>query len=479
MELKDPEARMPGERLSGVRRTDGSDVRTFAGFFVAAGLINATIAALLLCRLPDGRAPSPWGLLLRAALYVAVGAGAGVAGAYVYWRRSSNPYRLTSLMSFRDFSLVCAAGWVWVPAAVLLSAQDSKATALIGLLGGALLGAGLQRVVGSPEAPEQQSVSAGEGELFAATLERAPGESHGYAIAIALYAAAYAQREGAHLSAGLMGAIAAFLFAWYRAQPAVNSELPVKRNSENRLARTAALAVLVTAWALMLGVAHRNAAGDGTFAAGSGDGAKEGRSRGERSFAGGGFESVILWPLPPKKQIIPPLPAPANYLGLQKSRPMVIRFDGVYWYFQPPDTRPGRMAHQARGTPLSVNIQSMNSFPLMMEAHQRLIAPVRLSRCGELAIEIENRDNGHASLSIGVLLGDSQQPHAATLYLGERPIQAGFVRNSPALETVRFAIPAHAPLRKFDEITVTLLPDQEHLLAGPKISIQQFELFPR
>ena len=479
MELKGPKARMPGERLSGLSRTDESDVRTFAGFFVAAGLMNATIAALLLCRLPDGRVPSPWALLVRSALYVAVGAAAGVAGAYVYWRLSSNPYRLTRRISFRDFSLVCAAGWVWVPAAVLLSAQDSKATALIGILGGALLGAGLQRAAGSPEPPEQRPVPAGEGELFAATLQRAPGESRGYAIAIALYSAAYAQREGEHLTAGLMGAIAAFLFAWYRAQPADRSELQVKRNAEKRLARTGALAVLVTAWALLLGVAHRNAAGDGAFAAGSGDAAKEARSHSERSFVGGGFESVILWPLPPKKQIIPPLPAPANYLGLQKSRPMVIRFDGVYWYFQPPDTRPGRMAHQARGTPLSVNIQSMNSFPLMMEAHQRLIAPVRLSRCRELAVEIENRDNRHASLSIGVLLGDSQQPHAATLYLGERPIQAGFVRNSPALETVRFVIPGHSPIRKFDEITVTLLPDQEHLLAGPKISIQRFELFPR
>jgi hypothetical protein len=36
-----------------------------------------------------------------------------------------------------------------------------------------------------------------------------------------------------------------------------------------------------------------------------------------------------------------------------------------------------------------------------------------------------------------------------------------------------------ASLRKFDEITVMLLPDFEHSTIGPKIAIEQFELFPR
>jgi len=196
----------------------------------------------------------------------------------------------------------------------------------------------------------------------------------------------------------------------------------------------------------------------------------------------GGYESVILWPFPQKKQLIPPIPKPSNYLGLEKAHPMVIRFDGAYWYFQPPETQPGRTAHQAHGTPLGVNINSNNSFPLMMEAHQRLVGPVRLARCGEVDVEIENRDAMSGDVSLGVMLGDSESPNKATLYLGEKQLegrQVALLRPPPLFETLRFAVPPRAALRRFDEITVSLLTDPEHAMVAPKIAIQQFELLPR
>jgi hypothetical protein len=163
---------------------------------------------------------------------------------------------------------------------------------------------------------------------------------------------------------------------------------------------------------------------------------------------------------------------------------MVIRFDGAYWYFQPPDTRPGRTAHQAHGTPLAVNIQSNNSFPLMMEAHQRLIGPVRLSHCSEIDVEIQNRDNLPGELSLAVLLADSGLPSAPSLYLGEREIETSLpaffsFKAAPVSETLRFAIPATGTIRRFDDITVILLSDEGHMMTGPKIAIDQFRLLPR
>src|SRR5215469_2103679 len=121
MEPKETETRMPGGGLSESSPIDGAELRTFIGFFVSAGLVNATIAALLVCRLPESHWFSISAVVLRATVYVVVGAAAGVAGAWFYWRRFSRSYRLRSHLSFGVFSLICAAGWVWVPAAVLLS----------------------------------------------------------------------------------------------------------------------------------------------------------------------------------------------------------------------------------------------------------------------------------------------------------------------------------------------------------------------
>ena len=468
---------------NGFGRVDAAAMRGFVSFFVSAGLVNATIAALLLCRLPDTQGPSLRGLLMRAAIYVILGAASGVAGAYFYWRTSSNPYRRTAPISFGAFSLICAGGWVWVPAAVLLSAQDSKATAVIGFLCGVVLGTGLRKGIATPAEENEISKEPKERELFAPTLDGHPWEAHGYVIAGLIYAAGYAQHEGSHLVAGALCAMAGFLFAWKRSTPArEGTEDRNRRKAALRLAATGLAAILITAWALLLGVRHRNEAGDGAFAADGGDRSGHGSKRGTSALGTGGYESVVLWPFPRKKQLIPPIPEPANYLGLDRSHPMIIRFDGAYWYFQPPETQPGRTAHQARGTPLGLDIQASNSFPLMMEAHQRLVGPVRLARCGEIDVEIESRDEGPGAVSLGILLGNSESPGKATLYLGQKPLEdrsPALLRRSPAFERLRFPVPPRTAIRKFDEITVILSPDPEHALVAPKIAIQQFELTPR
>lgn len=461
--------------------SDRTGLRAFIGYFVAAGLLNATIAALLLCRLPESRVPSLWLLLLRATVYVLGAAAAGIAGAYFYWRRYSNRSH-PAPVPFAGFCLICASGWVWVPAAVLLSAQESKATAIIGIICGAILGVGLRReippdeVAGYPLAPTEQR------QLFGATFEPVPRDVYGYVIAGCAYAAGYAQYEHAHLLAGLLSATSAFTFTWKWRQPAYGPARGMRRDATKRLAWSGALAILFTAWALLLGTAHRNAIGDAALAAG--DERAQRRPSAEPTTGPGGFESLILWPFPPKKQLIPPVPAPRNYLGMEKSRPLTIRFDGAYWYFQPPDTQPGRTAHKAHGTPLTANIQSVNTFPLIMEAHQQLIGPVRLSRCGEIEVEIQNRDHLNGALSMALQVSDSQYPNRPSLYLGKKEIEtsvSGLFSHEtvPAFETIRFTIPEAAPIRKFDQITVMLLPEIERSTVGPRIAIEQFELFPR
>lgn len=130
-------------------------VTRFIGLLVAAGFINGAIAAYLLCPLPPSHHPSLTALLVRATLYVAGAALAGMAGAWFYWTRPSNPFRANPPISFRLFALTNAAAWVWLPAFVLLSSQDSPASACIAVLAAVLLATGMRKAILSTSLPLQ------------------------------------------------------------------------------------------------------------------------------------------------------------------------------------------------------------------------------------------------------------------------------------------------------------------------------------
>jgi hypothetical protein len=53
------------------------------------------------------------------------------------------------------------------------------------------------------------------------------------------------------------------------------------------------------------------------------------------------------------------------------------------------------------------------------------------------------------------------------------------VKSSPVQEVLRFSVPNHPRIDRFDEITVIFFPDTERAKAAAKIAIQQFELLPR
>jgi hypothetical protein len=196
-----------------------------------------------------------------------------------------------------------------------------------------------------------------------------------------------------------------------------------------------------------------------------------------------GYESIVLWPLPEKKQIIPPLPARPNLLAPGSFKPLIIRFDGPYFYFQA-GQRPDSTSHQAQGTPLAAHIEATNSIPLSIEARQTLSTAIPIARCRAMEVNIENRDNQPGAVAMAVLLRDSTKPRQPAVYLGQQPIESTqpmhfTFKTAPVFETLRFEVPVHPSLRRFDEITVMLLPDVNHALVGPKIAIREFQLIPR
>lgn len=468
---------------------DPSTAKRGLTLMVGAGLMNAMIAGFLFCRLPESYTPTISSLLFRSAIYVTLGAVAGIGGTWVYWSSPSGPFKFGSPVPFPLFALVCAAGWIWVPAMVILYDQVSRAAAIVAMLGAFVLGAGLRRATFFALA-HGESTSNNEPEryeIFAEALYRPQAEPFGYLIAIGIFAGAYAFIENSIVPAAWLLAFTSFLFAWKKTHIR-DQRLLEERESQRatlRLLCASLPAVLVTTWALLDGIAYRNHAAElaAALAAGNSNTLDNTKSSNSR-FGIDGYESIILSPLPRKKQIVSPIPSRSSPFRPGSSHPLVIRFDGAYWYFQPPDKQPGPNAHEAHGSPAAMAIRSENSIPLAVEAHQRLGAAIKLSECREIQIEIEDNDRDPGEVTMVVLLSDSGSPKKPAVSLGGQLV----VSNDPGhpnlrflrpYKALRFQIPNHASIRKFDEITVELIPDFEHALAAPKLAIEQFQLFPR
>lgn len=468
------------------RSFDPFTLKRFFGFVVSAGLINAMLVSFLLCRLPDPHSTSGIAVLLRALLFVGAGALAGVGGAWLYWNNPASPFRSAPPLPFPLFALACASGWVWVPAMSIYSEQLSAATTLAACCGALALASGLRIATAAVFAPVTSHVDPGERlPLFAETLYRAPGEPYGAVIALCLYDAGAALALRALLTAATLLSSAAFLFAWKRAQPLPKPARRLYRGAALRLACVTLPAVLFTAWALLDGYSlHHRGQDAGALLPGTvhGDQKSSGHAAGP-SYDWGGYHSIILWPVPPKKEIVAPVPLQAALLAPGVTHAVSIPFDGAYWYLQPPNTEPGPHAHKAFGSPLALDIRSNNSLPLIMQAHQHLAAPVPLDRCRTIQVDFSSRDTQPGPLGMAVLLSDSFEPERGSVYLGQQPVtparETSAPGNPPAHQSLQFAIPVHASIRRFNEIKVLLLPDWSRAHDGPRLALEQFQLYPR
>jgi hypothetical protein len=469
-----------------------SPMRFFA-FSVAAGLLICLLAAFTFLRLPAAHAPTLTALSIRALAFVVIGALAGTAGSWYYWKNSASPFSANPPVPFTRIAFACAAGWVWVPAIVLFSREDSPFSVFAAIVAATLLAFALRKAIPSSAVPQARAAETERPQIFAATLRKPPRQYYGYILATCIYIAAYELIHSWILDASVMLAACAYIFIWKLtfAPADIPSNTVVKRRQSTRDLRPLAFAILpafhVTLFALLHGIGHRNRIEVDALVNGkpnAGDSTDTAYAAVQPSANGNsGYQSIILWPAPEKKQILSPPPQPNALLAPGTTKPLIIRFDGPYFYFQAPNKRPSLAALQVHGTPLLHDFQSNNFMPLVMEAHQTLGTPIPIARCREIQVGILNSDNHPGPINIAALLSQTNSP-SNQLYLGQQPVVSSqsshfSFKSAPANETLRFPIPASATLRSFDHITVMFLPDFANYDTGAKVAIQQFQLIPR
>jgi hypothetical protein len=201
--------------------------------------------------------------------------------------------------------------------------------------------------------------------------------------------------------------------------------------------------------------------------------------------APGSHYSGVILTLPPKphpriERLTPP--HPANY-STALLRPVIIPFDGAYWYFKRPDTRPRPDAHVQRGDPIKASVRSTDNRELAMEAHQTLSTPIAGDCCHAIRINLLNGDDRPGLIRIELLLKNSFSKPASSVSLGTLAVPSSQLEQiplgrPPVAESMRFPMPAIAHGKRFDEITVVIKPSSGRALGGSKIAIQNFVLVP-
>lgn len=197
---------------------------------------------------------------------------------------------------------------------------------------------------------------------------------------------------------------------------------------------------------------------------------------------GKGYSGFILFlPLKPHQRTIPRPPTDTPAPSTHHAEPKLIPFDGVYWYYKHPDTRPGRDAQHVHGDATKVDIHSTDYLPLSMEAHQFLGTPLHTDTLHAIRVALRNADDRPGQISIQLDLRNSASN--ATESLNRIVLPSSTPRNipfnRPAIdETLTFNIPHTHGDFAFDEIVVQIIPARERSLGGSHVAVQTFELLP-
>lgn len=295
-----------------------------------------------------------------------------------------------------------------------------------------------------------------------------------------------------HIAAILCGLFAAFLAS------RLSSARPGDAVRRRALISTA-LAVVCTSVALSRYVDFGWGGGEGPYAGGSstqasslvpqprgqGDGGDV-PPEGESASLDGTYSGVILWPEEQADTVlVPPLPVlrPTMFERGSPAEPLSIPFFGVYWMYRKPFRQPPPNSYSTKGDPAKMSFRSTDQVPLMMEARQNLGRRFDARCCREIKVAVRNADKYPGTLSLELLLVNTDPRAPAPLSLGRIPVVSTPLW-SPAgrvavPETLAFAVPSNPVPPVFDELRVMFHRSNFGVGRSARVGIDRFTFIRR
>jgi hypothetical protein len=450
----------------------------FEGSLALFGSLWAVTVAYVLQEKLHLRTGSWAGLFLKAAEYIAITLAAGCFGIWT----TSVLRKQESAFGLAQLSRTTGAAWLFLPCLAVLYSRQSLWTFVAAALTAVIAALSLRSLF--PETIESDIPPFdGEGAAIPSLYGLPPADSHplrSVFIVLCAQAAIFCAASGDLVPALALFTLAIYLIAWRWS--ACDRDLVPALSSRRAAGILCLVALLCTVVALL------PFAGSGTRFGRVGlaeKSASKNRLPANRASSDYDYMGVIVWPPPVKRtEILPPVPHLGSAQPGRASKPLVIPFDGPYWYFKQPHTDPGTGAHVVHKQATDVNVRSTNWLPLRMEAHQNLGLPINLACCREIDIALTNADNRPGSITLGVLLTNSEIRGIPAEDLGDQLIPSSEVdpmppSRAPVHELLKFRIPPHGKLRQFNAITLVFQPSRSRAQLGAKVSIQSFTLIPR
>ena len=205
----------------------------------------------------------------------------------------------------------------------------------------------------------------------------------------------------------------------------------------------------------------------------------------ENTGASGGFAGVILWPeLKPVVTLIAPLPAlGSNPFQGRPAQPLSIPFGGEYWMFRWPFAHPPLSSFKERGTPSKLAFSTTDHTPLQMEAHQKLETPIDVGCCRGIQIEVLNADRYPGTLTLELILLNTENGGAVSMSLGSEPVvsrpDTGQDPVKPIRQTLDYPVPAQSAIDQFTELKIVFHRSRQRMDKSAKVSVERFILQPR
>jgi hypothetical protein len=185
------------------------------------------------------------------------------------------------------------------------------------------------------------------------------------------------------------------------------------------------------------------------------------------------FPGVVLYPV--VKSTVRLIAPPSLERGIMgsPSKPFLIPFEGVYWFWKFPGDRPPETAVVKQGSPAKLIFHSTDGTSLFMEAHQVLATAIDLQCCSAIEIRLENADSRPNSIEVELLIRNTR--------LRGRPFQPLGVHQltGSRTQTLAYKIPRATKMQAFDELTVRVHTQFWRRDQSANIAIQDFALIPR